>query len=218
MTAGKHHVTIPHTGWVFFNQLYSRVEALPCRSQFVSACLFCTSLTRKPAGDRVRQLLRRQAPPAKDHRGRLRADVHRDLHHRSASLHHRTVSEKTHWPPAAASGVLWFIHPPPPSLCSYEFETSVRWVVNSTANPSPCSSADSAGAGRVAQVPDRGENLHGAKGTTCTFCQQTVTRLPPPCRVRGRVQPVHVDLRAPGERPAWDRGDPRPAARHLLHR
>ncbi|XP_075906062.1 solute carrier organic anion transporter family member 1C1 [Nelusetta ayraudi] len=38
----------------------------------------------------------------------------------------------------------------------YEFETSVRWVVNSTVNPAPCSSADSAGAGQVAQVPDRG--------------------------------------------------------------
>lgn len=50
-------------------------------------------LSRQPVGHRLRQLLWGQAPSAQDHRGRLCADVRRNLHHRSASLHHRPVSQ-----------------------------------------------------------------------------------------------------------------------------
>uniref|UniRef100_A0AAQ6A269 Solute carrier organic anion transporter family member n=1 Tax=Amphiprion ocellaris TaxID=80972 RepID=A0AAQ6A269_AMPOC len=43
----------------------------------------------------------------------------------------------------------------------YEYETSVRWVVNSTLNPSPCpvgSPADQTQAGKLPQVPATGES------------------------------------------------------------
>lgn len=49
---------------------------------------------REPAGHRIRQLLRCQAPPAQDHISRLCTDVYWHLHHRSTSLRHWTVSEK----------------------------------------------------------------------------------------------------------------------------
>lgn len=150
--------------FIFLSERSAALQVPVCFS------LLLPCVSRKPAGDCVCQLFRRQTTPAEDHRGRLRADVHWDVHHRPASLHHWAVSEKATGPPQVES----LVHRPAPTLspCSYEFETSVRWVVNSTVNPSPCSSADSAGAGQVAQVPDKGENLHRTERTTCTFYKQ----------------------------------------------
>lgn len=54
---------------------------------------------------------------------------------------------------------------------SYEFETSVRWVVNSTLNPSPCamgSPADLSQGGKLPAAPPTGEHLH-----TCTLVKNS---------------------------------------------
>lgn len=51
-------------------------------------------------------------------------------------------------------------------LSSYEFETSVRWMVNSTLNPSPCpvgSQADLTQDGELRETPatgERGTHIH----------------------------------------------------------
>lgn len=64
--------------------------------------------------------------------------------------------------------------------------------------------------------------VRNCMGRKCTCNEKgaiSVARLWPfaSCRVWGRVQLVHVDLRAAGKRPAWDWGDPSPTPWHLLH-
>lgn len=61
------------------------------------------------------------------------------------------------------------------SVCSYEFETSVRWIVNSTLSPSPCSvgsPADFTQGGKLPEVPVRGGHLHKTTHTNMNSCRQ----------------------------------------------
>lgn len=99
---------------------------------------------------------------------------------------------------------------------SYEFETSVRWVVNSTHNSSPCQ-GDSAGdqPGISPQVPSTGGLTKKHKEST----QRLYYNLDiSDSSLRRRVQLINVDIRAPGECLAGDRGDTRSAPGDLLHR
>lgn len=185
------------------------------RFLFVSAC--CVSHNRKPVGDCVCQLLRRQTPPAKDHCGRLRADVHRDVHHCSASLHHWTVSGKASGASSGwVSGSLPLPLPLPPLCAAMSLRPPyVGWSTpQSTHRPARRQT-------RLAMIrwpkcltkvrTSMGQNVRRALSASGRWRDAS-------CRVWRWVQPVHVDLRAAGERPAWDWRDARPAPRHLLHR
>lgn len=68
-----------------------KIYKISLRTRSFGAFVVVLSL-RKPAGHRFRQLLWSQTPSAEDHCSWLCADVHRHLHHCSASLHHRAVS------------------------------------------------------------------------------------------------------------------------------